>query len=149
MNQDEYIKQRLNDQIKWYSSKSGVNQKKYKTWQVIRVIVALMIPILTLFVKEIPVFTYVIGTLGAIIVFIESFIKIFNYKDVWITYRLTSEQLKREKILYLTKCDPYDNSEAFETLVQRCEAIMQSENVGWKEIVYKKKESQDDQKEKQ
>ena len=108
-----------------------------------------MIPILTLFVKEIPVFTYVIGTLGAIIVFIESFIKIFNYKDVWITYRLTSEQLKREKILYLTKCDPYDNSEAFKTLVQRCEAIMQSENVGWKEIVYKKKESQDDQKEKQ
>ena len=149
MNQEEYIKQRVDDQIKWYSDKSSVNQKKYKTWQVIRVVVALLIPILTLFVKEIPAFTYVIGILGAIIVFIESFIKIFNYHDVWITYRLTSEQLKREKILFLTKCHPYDDSEAFGMLVQRCEAIMQSENVDWKEIVYKKKESQDDEKERQ
>jgi len=147
MNQDEYINHRLDDQINWYSRKSGINQKKYKTWQVIRVIVALLIPILTLFVKEIPEFVYVIGTLGAIIVFIESFIKIFNYKDVWITYRLTSEQLKREKMLYLTKCGPYNDSDAFEMLVQRCEAIMQSENVGWKEIVYKKKEAPGDQKE--
>jgi hypothetical protein len=149
MNQDEYIEQRLDDQINWYSRKSGVNQKKYKTWQVIRVIAALLIPILTLFVNEFPEFTYVIGTLGAVIVFIESFIKIFNYKEVWITYRMTSEQLKREKILYLTKCYPYDNSNAFEILVQKCEAIMNSENFGWKEIVFKKKESEDDQKEKQ
>ena len=146
MNQDEYIKQRLDDQIKWYSGKSGVNQKKYKIWQVVRVVVALLIPVLTLFVEKIPLLTYVIGTLGAIIVFIESFIKIFNYKDIWIAYRLTSEQLKREKILYLTKCEPYDASEAFEMLVQRCEAIMQSENGGWKEIVYRKTRSQEHEK---
>jgi len=135
MNQDEYIKQRLEDQIKWYSKKSGANQKKHKFWQVVKILAALMITVLTLWlVNGVDWLKYFIGILGAFIVFIESFISIFNYKELWITYRLTSERLQREKLLFLTTTNPYNTEESFDLLVQRCEHIMQNENRGWEEL---------------
>ena len=135
MDQDEYIKQRLEDQIKWYSKKSAANQKKHKFCQVVKILAALMITVLTLWlINGVDWLKYLIGILGAFIVFIESFISIFNYKELWITYRLTSERLNREKILFLTKADPYKTEESFDLLVRRCELIMRNENKGWKEL---------------
>ena len=100
MNQDEYIEQRLDHQMKWYSGKSVVNQRKYKRWQIVKIVTALMITILSLlsieYDKYIP---YVVGLLGAFIIFIESFVKIFDYKKLWIGYRMTAENLKKEKLL--------------------------------------------------
>ena len=69
MNQEEYIKERLDDQIIWYSTKSVSNQKKHKYWQVIKIIAALLVTTLSLLVKEYPIMVYVIGVLGAFIVF--------------------------------------------------------------------------------
>ncbi len=144
MNQDEYIEQRLDDQIKWYSDKSSVCQKKHKSWQVIKIIAALLITTLSLWATNTDTkigtvivstfMTYVIGILGAFIVFIESFVKIFDYKKLWIEYRMASEKLKREKLLFQTKSDPYNISDSFILLVKRCESIMQSETHGWEEV---------------
>ena len=135
MNQEEYIDLRLEDQINWYSKKSAVNQKKHKFWQVVKILTALMITVLTIWiVNGVDWLKYLIGILGAFIVFIESFISIFNYKELWITYRLSSERLQREKLLFLTKTNPYNSEESFDLLVRRCEGIMQEENKGWKEL---------------
>ena len=150
MNQDEYIEQRLDHQINWYSKKSSINQKKHKYWQVIKIISALLITILSLWAtKALPVtdegLTYtfnmghIIGILGAFIVFIESFIKIFNYEKLWIQYRMTSERLKREKLLFQTKSKPYEGDNAFALLVEQCEAIMQNEVQGWVGLFDKEK----------
>ena len=139
MNQDEYIKQRLDDQIKWYSAKSSVYQKKYKYWQVIKIVVALSITVLTLWLVDgVELLKFIIGILGAFIVFIESFVTIFNYKELWVEYRKTSERLKREKLLFQTKTDPYNIQESFGLLVQRCESIMQNENQDWEQSMNKK-----------
>lgn len=139
MNKEDYIEQRLNDQIRWYSAKSASNQKKYKNWQVVKVISALFITLLSIVVNKFEVLTIVIGILGAFIVFIESFIKIFNYEKLWLQYRTTSERLKKEKILFQTKSKPYHEEDAFEFLVQQCEDIMQNEVQGWIELVGKEK----------
>ena len=164
MTPEEYIEQRLDDQIKWYDKKSSFNQKKHKMWQVIKIMAALFITILSLWAssevnfKEAyeavldnlnlknngPLITvsHVIGILGAFIVFIESFIKIFDYEKLWIQYRSTAENLKREKLMFQTKSKPYHTKEAFMILVQRCEAIMQTEVQGWIEVVSEKEENQ-------
>ena len=135
MNQDEYINLRLEDQIKWYSKKSAINQKKHKFWQVVKILSALMITLLTIWIVDgADWLNYFIGILGAFIVFIESFISIFNYKELWITYRLSSERLQREKLLFLTKTTPYKSEESFDLLVRRCEGIMQEENKVWEEL---------------
>jgi len=139
MNQDEYLEKRLDDQIKWYSAKSAVYQKKHKYWQVIKIISALLITTLTLWLVEgVELMKFVIGILGAFIVFIESFVNIFNYKELWVGYRNTSEKLKREKLFFQTKAKSYQIQEPFELLVQRCEAIMQNENQDWGELIDKK-----------
>ena len=138
MSQEEYISQRLDDQIKWYSHKSALNQTKYKYWQVIKVISALLITTLSLWATKIDAMPYIIGVLGAFIVFIESFVKIFDYKKLWIEYRMASEKLLREKVLFQTNSIPYNVSESFKLLVQRCEGIMQNESQGWEGLITEK-----------
>jgi hypothetical protein len=155
MTQEEYIKNRVEDQINWYGSKSSKCQKKYKIWQVIKIIAALLITTLSLWaspqvnLKEasdvtkdltilnggsIITMSHVIGALGAFIIFIESFVKIYDYKKLWVQYRMASENLIREKLMFETKSAPYNSEESFNLFVQRCESIMQNEMSGWKEI---------------
>lgn len=146
MNQDEYIEQRLDHQMKWYSGKSIVNQRKYKRWQVRKIVTALLITTLSLIDPEsltgfeFPKYIrYVVGLLGAFIIFIESFVKIFDYKKLWIGYRMTAENLKKEKLLFKTGSKPYNNkTEAFNLLVQRSESIMENEKMTWEQLVAEK-----------
>lgn len=142
MTQEEYIKNRVEDQITWYGNKSSNCQKKYKVWQVIKIIALLFITIVSLWgdrdIKEIPFseyVTYIVGALGAFIIFIESFIKIYDYKKLWVQYRMASENLIREKLMFETKSAPYNISEPFLLFVERCEAIMQNEMQGWQEVL--------------
>lgn len=142
MTQEEYIKNRVEDQITWYGNKSSNCQKKYKIWQVIKIIALLFITIVSLWgdrdIKEIPFseyVTYIVGALGAFIIFIESFIKIYDYKKLWVQYRMASENLIREKLMFETKSAPYNISEPFLLFVERCEAIMQNEMQGWQEVL--------------
>jgi uncharacterized membrane protein len=138
MTQEEYIKDRVEDQIKWYGSKSSTCQKKYKIWQVIKVIAALLITTLSLWAEK-DIFgikmTYIVAILGAFIIFIESFVKIYDYKKLWVQYRMASENLNREKLFFETKSEPYNTTEPFKIFVQNCEAIMQGENKGWEEVL--------------
>ena len=147
MTQEEYLKDRVEDQIKWYGDKSSACQKKYKMWQVIKIIAALLITTLSLWISSeekietISLWFFhinmpqVIGIIGAFIIFIESFVKIYDYKKLWVQYRLTSEKLNREKLMFETKSAPYNATEPFILLVQRCEAIMQNENQGWEDVL--------------
>ncbi len=139
MEVEEYMEKRVMDQIKWYGKKSGSYQKRYKGLQIIKILAALLIAVLSLFVYRINNIEYFVAFLGAFIAFIESFIRIYDYKELWTKYRLTAEVLKREKWLYDTNTTPYKQVEdTYDLLVQRCEAIMQGENEQWKQIQSKK-----------
>jgi hypothetical protein len=138
MNQEEYIKERLDDQINWYSGKSMSNQRKHKVWQVIKIIAALLVTTLSLLVNKYSAMVYVIGVMGAFIVFIESYITIYDFKKLWIQYRMASEKLKREKLLFQTASQPYAIEDPFQLLVQRCEAIMQNETQTWEDLFAEK-----------
>ena len=52
MEQDEYLKNRLDDQIDWYDRKSVQNQKWFKRLQVISIIAAASIPFLSGYITE-------------------------------------------------------------------------------------------------
>ena len=136
MNADEYIKERVEDQIKWYGARSKSNQTKYKRWQVVKVAAALVIPVLSLAVECSDYIKYIIALLGAFVAFAESYIKIYDFKDLWTKYRIAAEVLKREKLFFLTNSGVYQGQEKnFKIFVQRCENLMQSENEEWLSIV--------------
>jgi len=171
MTQEEYIKDRIDDQIKWYGKKSSFCQKKHKFWQVVKIISALLITSLSLWASSEVSFkdaydlvlenlkikneddnsyyitlSHVIGILGAFIVFVESFVKIFDYEKLWIQYRGAAERLKREKLLFQTGTTPYDTKDAFSMLVQNCEGIMENEVQGWVKLQTDKEKEKENEK---
>ena len=71
MNEEEYIKNRLDDQIGWYDRKSTKNQKYFKLFQLILIVSASAIPLLSGYLREdgtTPGLPYIIGALGFIII---------------------------------------------------------------------------------
>lgn len=136
MNINEYLKERVDDQINWYDSKSQKAQKLYKIFQVIEIILASTIPLLSGYATKCYIFPVVIGIFGCIIAIIESITKLYKFHENWIQYRSTCELLRYQKHLYLTGSYPYNRTD--ETIdnifVQNIESIISSENNQWKNI---------------
>ena len=134
LDEEQYIKHRLDDQINWYSKKSAAAQKKYKAIQTIELILAASTPILgtiALISKNGTLLTIIMSVCGALIAILESICTMNKYHENWIQYRYIAELLKHEKYLFITKTPPYDEDAAFSLLVQRVERTISSENVNW------------------
>ncbi len=144
MTEEEYINERLEDQIKWYSKKSQDAQKKYKRLKKLEISIFLLFTVCgthAATVISIPYtnFEFTVGFLITLISAILSYLQfkqsLEKYHENWILYRQTCELLKHEKFLYrthsggyLTSCNPFND------LVERCESIISSENIDWAQL---------------
>ena len=136
MDINEYISNRLEDQINWYDKKSVSCQKKYKNAQVAEIILAALIPLLSAYAKDYTCIAFIVGLLGAVIAILQSITKLFKWHENWIEYRTTCELLRYQKYLFITKSAPY-NSEPEDInnlFVRNIENIISSENNKWKSI---------------
>jgi hypothetical protein len=130
MTEEEYIQERLEDQINWYSKKSQINQKNFKICRIIEIISAAIIPFLAGF-PTFPCYSLLIGGLGVLIAVTASVSSLYKFQEHWIEYRTTCETLKHDKYLYQTKCAPYESEDAFYHLVRRVESLISKENTQW------------------
>ena len=137
MNEEEYIKNRLDDQINWYDRKSSQNQKTYKRLQFILIISAASVPFISGYVDNLSYLQYLLGGIGVLIAAVTGLLSLYKFQEIWTTYRTTCESLRREKFLYLTRTDPYIEKNAFNLLVQRVEALLAKENSSWVEVMKK------------
>ena len=133
MSPEDYITERLDDQIKWYSSKSSHNQKRYKQLRIIEIVSAAIIPFIAGMGDKICYSNWIIGILGMIVAITAGLITLHKNHEIWIQYRTTSEQLKHEKYLHLTSCPPYNDDDALNHLVSKVEGIISKENSSWKQ----------------
>lgn len=136
MRAQEYLEQRVNDQIQWYENKAAINQKKYKQCQLGAIIFGASIPLLTaISFEEFEVLLrFTIALLGSLIAIMNALVSLYKFQDNWVQYRTAAESLTRERFLFLTQSKPYNGEEEsdFKQLVERCEVIMSSENSLWK-----------------
>ena len=139
MTKEEYIKSRLEDQIQWYSKKSSFYKKLFYIMRTTEIAIAGLIPVLFCWslTKEWTPF------LSAIVAILASLIALFKFQENWISYRTTSESLKHEKYLYLTKITPYDKDNSFDTLVKAVENTISKENSLWKNKISPNKQKED------
>jgi hypothetical protein len=136
MTPDEYIQQRLDDQINWYSTKSQTNQIWFKRLRILEILCAATIPFLAGFISESTDYLrIVIGILGLTIAVIAGVLSIFKFQENWIEYRSTSEMLKHEKYMFMTKASPYNVQDSFPLLVNRVESLISKENTNWAQYV--------------
>lgn len=135
METDEYIRDRLDDQINWYSQKSQWNQQWFKRLRIVEILFATTIPFLVSQVTpETGWLKLVIGAMGVVIALISGLVTLYKFQEDWIEYRTTAETLKHEKFLYLTKTRPYDGDNPFALLVERAESTISKENTNWAQL---------------
>jgi hypothetical protein len=134
---EEYIEQRLSDQIGWYDRKSGANQCWFKRLRFAEIVAAATIPFLAGFAGNSFLIKIAIGALGVVVAVFASLLGLLQLQEHWIEYRSTAESLRKEKFLFLTQTDPYDKDDAFHLLVQRVEALLSKENAEWVQSMMK------------
>ena len=143
MTPEEYLKERLDDQITWYGRKSSKNKNMFKLLSVLLIIAATTIPFLTGYISETPVLKFVVGLLGVVVAIISGIISLNKYQENWIQYRTTCESLKHHKYLFETKSKPYNNDDAFQQLVNNIESIVSRENSQWSNYFKQATDTQD------
>ncbi len=129
---EDYLKDRLDNQIDWYNRKSAINKKRYNTLRFSIILISVCIPFLTGLITDGTTWLKMaVGFGGVLIALFEGASTLYKFQENWLTYRMTSEQLQREKLFFLTKSGPYQKNHSLQMLVARAEAIMSSENETW------------------
>lgn len=131
-NQENATLKRLEEQIDWYDKKSAFNQSYYKILKIIQILAAALIPVLASLSSLIPSPIIITGSLGALIVVIESVQGLYQFQSNWISYRSSCEALRHEKYLWLAKAGPYTyERDPNRLLAERVESIVSVEHAKW------------------
>ncbi len=129
---EQYLAQRVQDQIAWYDQKSSWNQRQYKRLKLTVIILSVTIPFLTGLIEKFGLpLTILVGIMGVCIAIIEGLQSLYKYHDNWLEYRKAAELLKREQLLFNARSGPYKTDFSLANLVERCENIMGLENQQW------------------
>lgn len=132
MTPDEYLKDRVDDQIAWYDRKSGSNKKWFIILQVTTLVAAASVPVFAIFSGDMWA-RVIVAVLGSATAITTGVVSLYQFREHWIEYRTTAESLKHEKYLYQTGTDPYVGDDAFSVLVERVEALVSQENTAWQQ----------------
>jgi hypothetical protein len=135
MTSEEYLQERLDDQIKWYDDKSSWNQMWYKRLRALEILFSVTLPFLVSHIAgDSDMLKLLTGAMGVAIVLIAGLVTLYKFQENWVEYRATAETLKHEKYLYLTQSAPYDGNNAFHLLVATAESAMSKENADWSQV---------------
>ena len=120
--------ERLEDQIAWYDWKSTENQTWFKGFKIVEIITAVAIPLAAVLGAA----ALLVGSLGVVIVVLEGAQSLNQYQKKWITYQLTSEQLKHEIFRWLAKAGPYASTDTVNILLaERVESLISRKHAKW------------------
>ena len=131
MNEEEYMKTRVDDQIGWYDAKSQRAQKYFKRLSGSGIVAAAAIPVVAGFGEGIVPVKVTVGVLGALVAILSSVVNLNQYQKNWVGYRAACESLKHEKFLFLAGAGPYSQGKTFQDFVQRVEKMISVEHSNW------------------
>jgi hypothetical protein len=131
MEENDYLKERVDDQIAWYDRKSQSAQRGFKALRIAEIIGAATLPFLAPYAKEAIATRFAIGAIGVALAIGAGLLSLYQLQERWLEYRTTCESLRHEKYLFLTRSEPYDADRAFPLFVNRIESLISRENSGW------------------
>jgi hypothetical protein len=134
-NRENPTLKRLEEQIDWYDNKSTFNQSWFKRLKIIELIVAALIPLLaglSTLITHSAIIIVITGSLGALIVVLESLQGLYQFQSNWISYRSSCEGLRHEKYLWLARAGHYaDAKDPDRLLAERIESLISTEHAKW------------------
>lgn len=143
MTTNDYLTDRVDNQIDWYDKKSSWNQRMFKQLQILQIAAAASIPILAGFITEQTTeMKHVVAGIGALIAVISGILSLYKFQENWIQYRTVSESLKHQKYLFLTKTYPYNADDATHVLVETVENLISQENSKWSQYTQQREKAE-------
>jgi len=133
MNAEEYLKERVEDQIRWFNDKSGWSQRWFKQLRAVEIVLGCAIAFLVGYADAYPTVKVAAGVMGVAVAAIGGLLSLYRFQENSVEYRVTAESLKREKFLFLTQAPPFNGEDRFQVLVVRIENILGAENAKWGE----------------
>ena len=131
----------------YYSKASRKNKKKFYQYMTASIILGAAIPVITVLADEnlwtgFPLLgvRFVITLLGASVTGINAYLALNNYKDLWLTYRDTRENLLRTLYFYFNNVEDFEKGTQAEKdalLIRVCEKELAKENGGWRMLAEK------------
>jgi len=70
---------------------------------------------------------------GIVQVIFNKVIDLEEHHKLWKDYRATCEALQNQRLLYLTRTEPYDEEDAFPLFVDKVESILNNEQQKWRQ----------------
>jgi hypothetical protein len=130
---DKYLEDRYYNQLNYYDKASVRNQKNYRRFQWILIILSAMTPILAALDGKWFSLQIAVIVVSAIVAILTTGLKTFQYQELWVNYRATHEQLKPEIHYYSFGVGPYGQAgvDKESMFVSRVEAILDKEHQGW------------------
>jgi hypothetical protein len=123
--------ERVDDQIAWYERSARINQYAYKSLKVVSIVSAASIPILAALRFD----AAAASILSGLIVVSEGIQQLNQHHENWISHRLTTESLKRERALFVADGKPYLTAEyPISMLADRTEEIVARETSTWNDL---------------
>jgi len=157
MNDDEYITERLENQMNWFDRKSSWHQKHYKRLKRWEFGIGATIPVLVSFSASCDLGSlgpapYAVSlswllqifasVAGVVLVFITKHLELEDHYKLWKDYRANAEQLQHELMLYTSRTKPYDTAQAYHDLVENIEGLLNKENMKWQQSGHEKQQQE-------
>ena len=131
---DQYIRERLDPQIKYHDNKSQQSKKLYYRLSIFNIILLGAIPVVSLTADGFPSVKYIVAVASAVASIQTAILTFMKLKENWLSSRATCEDLISEREQYRCLAGPYKgltHKEAAPILTERCEAIMSKERSSW------------------
>lgn len=143
MSDQNYITERVDDQLNWLDSKSQYHHKHFVRLRTLILVTSTLIPLLSGFISDSNnwglILKWAVGIGGVIVAVSQGLLSLNKHQELWMQYRASAEAIKREKLLYLAKVGAYaNNNQAFENFVAQIESILADENKLWLENIKSK-----------
>lgn len=143
MTEQDYLINRVEDQIIWYEKRSAWNKRWYLRLKIIELFLALLIPLLTAYITtEATGLKLAVGLIGLFVAAVSGLITLYKFQENWISYRSIVELLKQERFLYNAKAGPYKTEDAFALFVERFESFLSKEHSNWASYIKTKELNQ-------
>jgi len=145
-----YIKDRINDQLRFYDTKAVYYKRWYLSMRAATVIGGAIVPVLVNLnlnplalnlwfsvwhINVVKVLTTLISLMVVLLVSLES---VYHFKEQWRNYRSTGEMLKKEYYLFVSGKGRYagkDPDIAFKLFVEKCETAIDVENASTLQVM--------------
>ena len=90
MTEEEYLSERLDDQIEWYSGRSGENKRAFMRWRISEIVVAATIPFAAAISQLWTPATWITGGLGVYVAVAAAMITLKRHQEIWACLLYTS-----------------------------------------------------------